>query len=419
VCSSAAGLSFRPLRPQTPTVLAVEEMRRTIQRGLAAFRWLAWGWMAAVLVLARGNLVAPWSAAALVGLAGLVTVWLTWQLVTTPERLVGARAVGIEVGVGVTLQLADGFVYASPHVFTTQQPLGVAWPIAGVLAAGVALGPGVGAVTGLLLGLARAVSSILNVAPAPEPWIGPLAPDQGLSLLTTTVLYVLAGGIAGHATRLLSRAEERLMRAERSLAALEAREDVARRLHDGVLQTLAIVERRAEDPDLARLARDQERDLRRYLLDPVPEPLGGSAPAGGPGPASGAPPGLGRALRASGDRAERWHGVRTDVLVPDDLPPLPSEVVDALAGAVGEALTNVGKHAQASRVVVYAEPQDGEVFVSVRDDGLGYDPASVAEGLGLTRSIRGRVAAIGGRVEVATAPGKGVEVRLWAPVDAR
>ncbi len=388
-------------------------MRRTIQRGLAAFRWLAWGWMAAVLLLARGNLVAPWTAGVLVAIAGLVTVWLTWQLATAPERLVGARAVGVEVGVGVALQLADGFVYVGPHVFTTQQPLGVAWPIAGVLAAGVALGPRIGAGTGLLLGTARAVSSILNVPPAPEPWIGPLSPDQGLSLLTTVVLYALAGGVAGYATRLLSRAEERLMRAERSLAALEAREDVARRLHDGVLQTLAIVERRAEDPELARLAREQDRELRRYLLDPGP------GADRGPGVAGGTPQGLGPALRATGDRAERWHGVRTDVLVPDDLPDLAPRVVDAVAGAVGEALTNVGKHAAATKVVVYAEPQAGEVFVSVRDDGIGYDPAAVREGLGLTRSIRGRLAAIGGRVEVTTGPGEGVEVRLWAPVDAR
>jgi len=70
-------------------------------------------------------------------------------------------------------------------------------------------------------------------------------------------------------------------------------------------------------------------------------------------------------------------------------------------------------------VVVYAEPQEGEVFVSVRDDGVGYDPAAVSEGLGLTRSVRGRLTGIGGRVEVAAAPGRGVEVRLWAPVDAR
>jgi len=388
-------------------------MRRTIQRGLAAFRWLAWCWMAAVLMLARGNLVAPWTAGLLVAIAGVVTLWLTWQLVRAPERLVAPRTVGLEVAIGVVLQLADGFVYASPHVFTTEQPLGVAWPIAGVLAAGVALGPGVGATTGLLLGAARALSSTLNVVPAAEPWVGPLTPEQGLSLVTTTVLYVLAGGIAGYATRLLASTEQRLLRAERSLAALEAREDVARRLHDGVLQTLAIVERSAEDPELARLARDQERELRRYLLDPAPDPTGGS----GSGP--GTSPGLGAALRAAADRAERWHGPRTDVLVPDDLPVLPSEVVDALAQAAGEALTNVGKHARASRVVVYAEPQEGEVFVSVRDDGVGYDPAAVSEGLGLTRSVRGRLTGIGGRVEVAAAPGRGVEVRLWAPVDAR
>ena len=388
----------------------VEQMRRTILRGLAAFRWLAWLWMAAVLVLARGNLVAPTTAGVLVGAAGLVTLWLTWLLVTAPHRLVRGSTVGVEVGVGVALQLADGFVYASPHVFTTQQPLGVAWPIAGVLAAGVALGPTAGALTGVLLGAARAVSSILHVVPAPDPWIGPLTPEQGLSLVTTTVLYAVAGGVAGHATRLLARAEERLSRAERTVAALEAREDVARRLHDGVLQTLAIVERRAEDPDLARLARDQERDLRRYLIDPVypDETVGVDAP----------PPTLGAALRAVSDRSERRDGVRTEVLVPDDLPALDRVVVEAVTDAVGEALTNVGKHARASRVVVYAEPHDHGVFVSVRDDGVGFDPAEVAEGLGLTRSVRGRLARVGGRVEVAAAPARGVEVRLWAPLDA-
>lgn len=385
-------------------------MRRTILRGLAAFRWLAWLWMAAVLVLARGNLVAPTTAALLVGAAGLVTLWLTWLLVTGPDRLVRAPAVGVEVGTGVALQLADGFVYASPHVFTTQQPLGVAWPMAGVLAAGVALGPVAGVLTGLLLGAARATSSILHVVPASDPWIGPLTPEQGLSLVTTAVLYAVAGGVAGHATRLLSRAEQRLSRAERTVAALEAREEVARRLHDGVLQTLAIVERRADDPELARLARDQERDLRRYLLEPAR--ADDAAVAAAPART------LGSALRAASDRFERRDGVRTEVLVPDDLPELPPAVVEAVTAAVGEALTNVGKHAQASRVVVYAEPQDDRVFVSVRDDGVGFDPAVVPEGLGLTRSIRGRLARVGGRVEVAAVPTRGVEIRLWAPVDA-
>jgi len=416
-------------------VRGVEQTRRTVLKGLAAFRWLAWAWMAAVLVLARGSLVAPRTAVLLVVVAGLVTGWLTWLLRRDPQRLVGPPAVGVEVGVAAAIQLADGFVYAAPHVFTARQPLGVAWPIASVLAAGVALGPAVGAATGALLGAARALSSVANVAPAAEPWLGPLDPEQGLSLLTTTVLYGLAGWTAGYASRLLTRAEHRLLRAERAVAALEAREEMARRLHDGVLQTLAIVERRAPTPELARLARDQERELRAYLLDPAAvAPAAVDPPAVAPSGQASAPPAppeggasvtgvdqadgrgrLGVALRAVADRAETRHHVRTQVLIPDDLPELNAEVVDAVAGAVGEALTNVGKHAAATRIVVYAEPLETEVFVSVRDDGGGFDPAIVSEGMGLARSVRGRIVAQDGRVEVDAAPGRGCEVRLWVP----
>lgn len=400
----------------------MEQTRRTILRGLAAFRWFAWLWMAAVLWLARGSLVAPRTATALVLSAGIVTVWLTWQLARDPAPLLRGPAVGVEVGTAVVLQLADGYVYAAPHVFTAKQPLGVAWPLAGILVSGVAFGPLVGSATGVVLGLARSVSSIANVAPALDPWIGPLSPEQGLSLLTTTVLYALAGGIAGHATRLLVGTELRLRAAERTVAQLEARAEVARRLHDGVLQTLALVERRADDPELARLARDQERELRRELL----EERVGRAPSGAPSPSSD-PDGQGPvapsdpavalavALRRTADRAEDRFGVRTEVLVPDDLPPLATACVDALAGAVSEALTNVGKHAAASRVVVYAEPLDAEVFVSVRDDGVGFDAVTVVEGLGLRGSVRDRLAQVGGRAEVRSSPGRGTEVQLWAP----
>jgi signal transduction histidine kinase len=404
----------------------MEQTRRTILRGLAAFRWFAWLWMAAVLVLARGSLVAPRTATLLVLAAGVVTVALTWQLARDPAPLLRGPVVGLEVGTAVALQLADGFVYAAPHVFTAKQPLGVAWPLAGVLTAGVAFGPSVGVGTGVVLGLARSITSIANVAPAAEPWIGPLDPEQGLSLVTTTVLYALAGGIAGHATRLLVRTEVRLREAERAVARLEARADVARRLHDGVLQTLALVERRADDPELARLARDQERELRRELLEdrwadgietadlPWSDPTAASAEV-----ASGAgrvvP--LAVALRRAADRAEDRFGVRTEVLLPDDLPAATAQVVEAMAGAVTEALTNVGKHAAASRVVVYAEPQETEVFVSVRDDGVGFDPAAVPDGLGLHGSVRGRLAAVGGRSRIQSRVGHGTEVQLWAPLE--
>jgi signal transduction histidine kinase len=65
--------------------------------------------------------------------------------------------------------------------------------------------------------------------------------------------------------------------------------------------------------------------------------------------------------------------------------------------------------------VVYVEPTDDGVVVSVRDDGVGFDPAAVTERVGLARSIRGRVEELGGQVDVATAPGRGTEVRFTVP----
>jgi len=403
----------------------MEQTRRTILRGLAVFRWFAWLWMAVVLWLARGSLLAPRTATVLVLAAGVITLALTWQLKRDPANLLQGRVVGLEVGAALAIQLADGFVYQPPHVFTTRQPLGVAWPLAGIMASGVAFGPVVGATTGIALGLARAISSVTNVTPASEPWVGPLTPEQGLSLVTTTVLYALAGGVAGYATRLLLQTETRLREAERTVAHLQARAELARRLHDGALQTLALVQRRTDDPQLARLARDQERELRRELLDerattpstqdgPSTSGIASRGPSARPTEWTGRP--LGVTLQAAADRCEDRDGTRIEVLLPDDLPRLPSATAEALAGAVSEALTNVGKHAEASRVLLYAEPQDGGVFVSVRDNGVGFDPDRVREGIGLRASIRDRLQAVGGRSEVRSAPARGTEVQLWVPL---
>jgi signal transduction histidine kinase len=383
----------------------MDRVEGSLLRGLAAFRWLAWAWMAVVLVLARGNLVRPLLAVALVGAALMVTVWLTVLASPDPARLLAPSTIGVEVAVAVALQTADGFVYRTGHVFTPEPALGVAWPIAGAFASGVALGPAAGVAVGIALGAGRAVSSTLALVPGPDAWLGPLTPAQTLALVTTTVQYALAGGVAGYGMRLLRTAAQRVAAAERALADVRARESIARRLHDGVLQTLALVERRADDPQLARLARDQERDLRRFLFGVADTQVVGAGA-------------LGDALRAAADRHERHHGGRVEVLVPDDLPDLGAEVVDAFAGAVGEALTNAGKHGHAAHVVVYAEPLDGAVFVSVRDDGSGFDPRHTLEGVGLTRSVRGRIAELGGDVEVVAAPGRGAEVRLTVPTRA-
>lgn len=379
-------------------------MEQTVQRGLAGYRWAALVWMATVLLLARRALERPLMAVLLVVAALGVTVLTTVLARRDPARLSRPAVVGIEVGVGLSLQFADSVVYRFPHEFTGAQPLGVAWPIAGVLAAGVAFGPATGAVTGAAMGVARAASWV-PAAPAPttEVVLLGLEPVQLLSLVTHAVMYALAGGAAGYAMRLIRAGEARIATAERDLADARAREDVARRLHDGVLQTLALVERRADDPRLAAMARDQERDLRRYLFGP---------------PASSVSVDLVADLEAAAERFEAAFDARADVLVPDDLPALASVVQQALVGAVGEALTNAGKHGGAGRVVVYLEPLDDGVFCSVRDDGAGFDPSATTERVGLARSIRGRVVEVGGDVEVDAAPGRGTEIRLTLPLTA-
>jgi signal transduction histidine kinase len=357
---------------------------RGLLAGLAGFRWLAWAWLAAVLVLTRGELDRPLVAVGLAGAAAAVSVAATVVLRIRPRRLLGWPIVAVELGVAVALSVGDGIAYAGPH----PQSLGSAWPLAGILTAGVAFAGRGGAAAGIVVGLGRLAGSLLEQGSAWDE-------DATVSALSTVVLYALAGGVAGFAT-------VKLREAERRISVVQAREEVARTLHDGVLQTLAVVQRRAGDPELARLARDQERELREYLF--------GAGGDGGGG-------GLGVQLRAAAARYEDRFGGRARVVLAPDLPALRPAVVDAVAGAVTEALTNAGKHGAAQRVTVYVGPDElaGGVLCSVKDDGPGFDAEAVPEGIGLQRSLRARVAEVGGRTEVDGNPGHGTEVRLWVP----
>ena len=363
-------------------------MERSALQGLAAFRWGAWLWMATVLLVTRHDLKRPWLALGLAALALAVTVADTALLRTNPSALCRPGPVAAELAVGAMLVLCDGVAYGEGHAFSTSQSLGSVWPLTGILGAGVAFGPAVAAASGVVIGLARVGAVLTNGASI----------DSGgrvLSVTNTVVFYALGGAAAGYLARLLRRAEA-------EISAARAREEVARTLHDGVLQTLAVVERRATDPALARLAREQERELRDWLF-------GSAAPAG-------VVADVGTALRAAAARFEDSFSGRAQVLVADDLPPLDPAAVAALTGAAGEALVNAGKHGRAAKVQVYVEPDEGGgVFCSIKDDGMGFDVGSTVEGIGLSRSIRGRVSEAGGRVEIVSAPGDGTEVLLWLP----
>ena len=214
-------------------------------------------------------------------------------------------------------------------------------------------------------------------------------------------LAVLAGTglvLAPWAVRLWSElGEERA-----ALAREQQRAEFAAHIHDSVLQTLALIQRRSGDAtEVARLARSQERDLRAWLY-------GSSSTSDGT---------LGAALRAAAAEVEDGHGATVDVIVVGDLDERRlDQRTSALAQAAREALLNAARHGGGT-VSVYAEaagPTGAEVFV--RDRGPGFDLTAVPEDrLGVRESILGRMQRAGGRADVRPAVGGGTEVVLRLP----
>lgn len=86
---------------------------------------------------------------------------------------------------------------------------------------------------------------------------------------------------------------------------------------------------------------------------------------------------------------------------------------------VQESLTNIAKYAKASRVEIDVQLVDDEVEVSVRDDGIGFDPASVRRAAHGLTGMRFRVEAEGGRMTVSSEPGRGTRIRAWLPGSAK
>jgi signal transduction histidine kinase len=178
----------------------------------------------------------------------------------------------------------------------------------------------------------------------------------------------------------------------------EERAEVAAHLHDSVLQTLALVQKRADDPRaVAALARRQERELRSWL--------GGEEPAD-------PEERFAAALQAAAAEVEETHGAQVDLVAVGDAPL--DDRARATVGAAREAMVNAAKFAgEAGPVAVYAEASDRALEVFVRDRGPGFDPEAVpGDRRGVRESIVGRMSRHGGRAVLHAAPGAGVEVEL-------
>jgi signal transduction histidine kinase len=180
----------------------------------------------------------------------------------------------------------------------------------------------------------------------------------------------------------------------------EERADIAAHLHDSVLQTLAIIQRRADQPkEVVTLARRQERELRAWLYDGTQVRADGQAQS------------IGEAIETVADDVERDFGVRVDVVKVGDCPL--DQRMEAVVAAAREAMVNSAKHSGVEDISVYLEASSDEVELFVRDRGAGFDEATVAtDRHGLRDSIRGRVEKLGGEVRVHSEIGVGTEVQF-------
>ncbi|MGN6574181.1 MAG: ATP-binding protein [Nocardioides sp.] len=203
----------------------------------------------------------------------------------------------------------------------------------------------------------------------------------GLGLMVGPWLFRLTGDLS----------EERAARVRS-----QERADMAAHLHDSVLQTLALIQKHAEDGrTVATLARAQERDLRSWLYGDQAHPE--TSVAG--------------ALKAAAAEVEDAHGVPVEVVTVGDV--RVTEALRPLVLAAREAMVNAAKHSGADKVDVFAECTDSAVEAFVRDRGKGFDETAVPEDrLGVRNSILARMERHGGHAKIRTAPGEGTEVRL-------
>jgi signal transduction histidine kinase len=177
----------------------------------------------------------------------------------------------------------------------------------------------------------------------------------------------------------------------------EERAEMARRVHDSVLQTLGLIQRQADDPRaVISLARRQERELRGWLY-------------GGP------PVTPDVSFRAAVDRAvrevEEVHGVTVDAVVVSDTPL--DDGLTAMVAAAKEAMVNAAKWSGVRALSLYAEVESDNVSLFVRDRGAGFVPEQVSgDHHGIAESIRARMERHGGCAVIRSEPGAGTEVEL-------
>ena len=248
---------------------------------------------------------------------------------------------------------------------------------------------------------------VASLALAATDWLIRADHDQGN--YANLFLIAIGGPIVGYLVESLQQMAAERDRAEREAAAASERARLARVVHDGVLQVLALVQRRGAElggdaAELGRLAGEQEQALRTLIR--TQDRVSAEDRAGTED--------LAAALSALAPRP----GV--EVALPGGPVELPGPVVDELVAVVRACLDNVNRHVGAGAPAwVLLEDLGDRVSVSVRDEGDGIPEGRLAEAradgrLGVSESIEGRVRDLGGTATLSTGP-FGTEWELVVP----
>ena len=232
--------------------------------------------------------------------------------------------------------------------------------------------------------------------------VGEIGWLQGLRAVA--VVLLILGGVAIIALPLLLRTYRDLVAERRALIREQERSEIATQVHDSVLQTLTLIQKNAEQSeDVRKLARTEERRLRAWLYDPVPQEHAS----------------LGAALRFAAARVEDDYDAIIEVVQVGDVPM--ADVLEPLVSAASEAMVNAAKHGAepGSLVNVFCEVSDDAAEIFVRDRGPGFEMAAIpADRRGVSESILGRMDRAGGTAAVQS-DDKGTEVRLVLQIGNR
>ncbi|WP_435246143.1 MacS family sensor histidine kinase [Streptomyces sp. NRRL F-5630] len=379
-----------PARPKAANRL----VERPLWQALTAYRLLTAPYAFALFLVEREHFARPAVAWA------FYAVLLPWTFLTLSRVRARARCTRpflvadlLLALTGILLTpLADGAARVASGVPT----LPSIWTAGAVLAWALKGGWRPAAAASVLVGVANVVQ---RGAPSP-------------STLHNVLLVCIAAIAIGYVVEVARASERTLARALEIESATRERERLARDIHDGVLQVLAMVQRRGtalggEAAELGRLAGEQETALRALVR--------GGPPPAAPHPGNpGAPLDLMALLAPLADARTSLSGPGTPV-------PLAAHAARELTAAVSAALDNVARHAgEEARAWLLVEDETDAVLVTVRDDGPGIPEGRLAEAagqgrLGVAQSIRGRLADLGGTATLFSVPGQGTEVELRLP----